>query len=187
MLQLCFSPFPNLTTARLQLRKTELTDARAFFLLRTNDKVNVYINWPKQTEQEVEALTKNIIENTDNNEGIMWVIQLKDNPGFIGNIGFWRIKKEHHRAEVGYLLSPEYWNAGIMTEALQAVLNYGFEVMKLHSVEATVNPDNAASIGVLEKHGFIREAYFKEDFYFDGRYLDSAVYSLLCYDFKIGK
>ncbi len=117
----------------------------------------------------------------------MWVIQTKENPELIGNIGFWRVKKEHHRAEIGYILSPKYWNAGIMTEALDAVLNYGFKTMKLHSVEATVNPNNAASIKVLEKQGFTREAYFREDYYFEGRFLDSAVYSLIYRNFNFGK
>ncbi|TAK37786.1 MAG: N-acetyltransferase [Saprospiraceae bacterium] len=183
MLQFCFSPFPNLTTKRLQLRKTELSDANTLFLLHSNEKVIKYLDRPKRTEQEVVALTKSIIEDTDNNESIMWVILLKGHSEFIGNIGFWRIKKEHHRAEVGYILSPEHWNAGIMSEAMHAVLNYGFGVMKLHSVEANVNPDNTASIKVLKKQGFKQEAYFKEDYYFDGRYLDSAIYSLLCHDF----
>ena len=64
-----------------------------------------------------------------------------------------------------------------------AVLNYGFTVMELHSVEANVNPDNAASISLLEKNHFIREACFKENYYFDGRFLDSAIYSLLSHSY----
>jgi len=93
MLQFCFSPFPNLTTQRLQLRKTELSDANTLFLLHSNGNVIKYLDRPKRTEQEVEALTKSIIEDTDKNESIMWVIQLKGHSEFIGNIGFWRIKK----------------------------------------------------------------------------------------------
>ena len=54
-----------------------------------------------------------------------------------------------------------------------------FQQLHLHSIEAIVNPDNVASIGILEKNGFVREAYYKEDYYFEGKFLDSAVYSLL--------
>jgi ribosomal-protein-alanine N-acetyltransferase len=66
-----------------------------------------------------------------------------------------------------------------MHEALKAILDYGFQEMGLHSVEANVNPSNLASIRLLEKNHFIREAYFRENYFYDGRYIDSAIYSLL--------
>ena len=66
-----------------------------------------------------------------------------------------------------------------MKEAIEAVNKYGFENMKLHSIEARINPENIASGKVLEKTGYIREAYFKEDYYYNGRFIDTAVYSLL--------
>ncbi|MBP6649301.1 MAG: GNAT family N-acetyltransferase, partial [Bacteroidia bacterium] len=76
-------------------------------------------------------------------------------------------------------LHPDYQKQGIMAEALLKVLDYGFKTMKLHSVEANVNPENAGSINLLEKSGFVREAYFRENYYYDGKFLDSAIYSLL--------
>ena len=66
-----------------------------------------------------------------------------------------------------------------MDEAMKGVLQYGFETMKLHSVEANVNPGNNASTKVLEKNGFVKEAYFKENYYYNGKFIDSAIYSLL--------
>jgi ribosomal-protein-alanine N-acetyltransferase len=77
------------------------------------------------------------------------------------------------------MLYPDFWNKGLMKEALEAVINFGFNNMHLHSIEAHINPANAASAGILEKMGFIREAYFKEDYFFRGEFFDSAVYSLL--------
>ena len=89
------------------------------------------------------------------------------------------MKKEHYRAEIGYVLNPAFWKKGIMKEAILAVLGYGFDVMHLHSIEANINPGNAASAGVLEATGFIKEAYFKEDFFFDGTFRDTIIYSRL--------
>ena len=110
----------------------------------------------------------------------MWAIALQDDPDtLIGNIGFWRIINQHYRSEIGYTLHPDFWNNGIMKEALLAAIDFGFKAMKLHSIEAHINPDNTASGKVLEKTGFVREAYFKEDFFFRGKFIDSAVYSLL--------
>jgi [ribosomal protein S5]-alanine N-acetyltransferase len=87
--------------------------------------------------------------------------------------------KEHYRAEIGYLLHGSLHGKGVMTEAMRAVLDFGFNTMQLHSVEAVVDPENAASIGLLQKAGFVREGYYRESFFFEGKFLDTAVYSLL--------
>jgi len=64
-----------------------------------------------------------------------------------------------------------------MDEAMTAALDYCFKVLNFHSVEANTAPENVASGRILEKHGFIQEAYFRENFYFDGQFLDSRIYS----------
>jgi ribosomal-protein-alanine N-acetyltransferase len=66
-----------------------------------------------------------------------------------------------------------------MQEAMTVVLEYGFNTIKLHSVEANVNPNNTRSIQLLEKNGFVREAYHRENYYYNGHFLDSAIYSLI--------
>jgi ribosomal-protein-alanine N-acetyltransferase len=66
-----------------------------------------------------------------------------------------------------------------MREAVSEVIKYGFTVMRLHSIEANVNPDNKASIKLLEKNCFAREAYFKENYFYNGKFLDTVIYSLL--------
>jgi ribosomal-protein-alanine N-acetyltransferase len=133
-----------------------------------------------QSQEEALAFIQRVNTTIDNNECIMWAITLNDKPGtMIGNIGFWRVISQHYRSEIGYMLHPDFWGKGIMKEALLAAADYGFNKMKLHSIEAHINPDNAASGKVLEKAGFIREAYFKEDTFFKGRFIDTAIYSLL--------
>ena len=77
------------------------------------------------------------------------------------------------------MLHPDFWGKGIMKEALMAAIDFGFTEMNLHSIEAHINPENTVSGILLEKTGFIREAYFKEDFYFRGKFIDTAVYTLL--------
>jgi len=181
MLEPVFSPFPEITTQRLLLRSIEKTDAPEILFLRSDETVMQYIDREKtKTLEEAEEFINKIKTAAETNEGIMWAIALIDRPDIlIGTIGFWRLIKQHYRAEVGYMLHPNHWNKAIMQEALQAAIKYGFESMKLHSIEAHINPDNIASGVLLEKCGFTREAYFKEDFYFRGKFIDSAVYSLL--------
>ncbi len=180
MITLNFKPFPVLETERLILREIKKDDAPALFKIRSNKEVMKFIDRPlAQTIADVQALIKLIIDGISNDSAITWAITLKGDTTLIGTIGFWQVHKEHYRAEIGYSLLTEFQQKGLMQEAMDAALNYGFTMMQLHSVEANVNLDNTASIRLLENNHFVREAYFKENYYFDGRFLDSAIYSLL--------
>ena len=181
MLELNFVPFPEIKTEKLLLRKMTDADAPEIQFLRSDDRVMKYIDREKtKTVEEAIAFIQKINTAVDNNESIMWAIALQDKPEtMIGTICFWNINTTHYRAEVGYMLHPHYWNKGLMKEALLAAIDFGFNVMKLHSMEGRINPDNNVSGILLEKTGFIREAYFKEDFFFRDKFIDTAVYSLL--------
>jgi [ribosomal protein S5]-alanine N-acetyltransferase len=180
MLDLNFDPFPIIKTERLILRDIKDADANELFHLRSDKNVMQFIDRPlAETIDDALKLIKIISDGYNNKESITWAITLKDYSELIGTIGFWRIEKEHYRAEIGYLLNPVHQGKGIMQEAIKVVLQYGFETMKLHSVEANVNPSNTASIKLLEKNGFVREGYFRENYFYNGQFLDSAIYSLI--------
>ena len=180
MLNLNFNPFPIIETERLVLREVVDADAHEIFILRTDPRVIKYLDRaPATSMEEVHQFIHTIKDAQTKNTGICWAIALKDNPQLIGTIAIWKIDIDHHRGEIGYTLQADYHGRGIMHEALKAALDYGFYTMNLHSVEANVNPNNASSIKLLERNNFIREAYFKENYFFDGKYLDSAIYSLL--------
>ena len=70
-----------------------------------------------------------------------------------------------------------------MTEGINAILDYGFSKMNMHSVEANINPGNQASKAILEKMNFKKEAYFRENYYFNGQFLDSEIFSLIQSDY----
>ena len=181
MLSLNFSPFPIIETERLLLRSLSMDDLEQMYSLRTNEKVNTYLNKaPDESVQATRAKIEQILDLLEKNEAIFWVIAIKGNPEkMIGNMGYWRMQKEHFRAEIGYMLHPDHWQKGIMKEALNAVIGYGFENMKLHSIEANINPDNIPSGALLESCGFVQEAYYKENYYYDGVFYDSVIYSRL--------
>jgi ribosomal-protein-alanine N-acetyltransferase len=99
-------------------------------------------------------------------------------------IGFYRMKPENYRAEVGYILSADFHGQGVITEALERVIQFGFEEMKLNSIEAVIDPENFGSEKVLLKNNFVKEGHFKEHAFFEGKFLDSVFYSLLKKNFK---
>lgn len=187
MLQLNFTTFPALQTERLILRAHFVTDARALFALRTNEEVMRYIDRENpKNRQETEAKIRLVHEGFNSKASIAWVIALKENPEeMIGEIGYYRTDLANHRAEVGYMLQSSFWRRGLISEALSKVLTFGFQEMKLHSISANINPGNNASRQILIKHGFEKEAYFKENYYFQGKFLDSEIYGLLNRNWKI--
>jgi [ribosomal protein S5]-alanine N-acetyltransferase len=180
MLNLQFTPFPEIQTKRLLLRKIVPADLEEIFFLRSDPGVLRYINKVLSPTREsaldwISRMNTNIQSNTS----IVWGITLQGDKKVIGTICLWNIQEEHHRAEVGYALHPGHQYKGYMSEALEAVLNYSFSIMNLHSLEASVNPANTASINLLQKNKFVREAYFRENWFYNGEYLDTAIYSVL--------
>ena len=181
MLEINFSPFPILKTQRLLLRQVNTNDAETILSLRSNDEVMKYIPRPYlKTKEEVLELIALFDDKIENGIGINWgICFLGDPEKLIGIIGHYRLKPEHYRAEVGYMIFPEYNGKGIVSEALQRVVEYGFKEMKLHSIEAILDPKNKGSEKVLVKNGFVKEGHLIENEYYEGRFLDSMIYSLL--------
>jgi len=181
MLEVNFSPFPELLTTRLLLRKLENTDAEQVLNLRSDNNVMKYIGKkPIEKIEEAKDFITMINDNVNNNSGINWAITFKEEPAkSIGVIGLWRIIKEHYRAEIGYMLLPGFWRKGITKEAILKVIDYGFKDMKLHSIQGNINSMNIASARTLESTGFNLEAFFKEDFYFNGKFENTKIFSIL--------
>jgi ribosomal-protein-alanine N-acetyltransferase len=180
MLELNFNPFPVIETERLRMRQTMPEDLDFLFFLRSHNDVMKYIDRPfAKSKQDIIEMYEKMCAGVKDNTAIPWHIEEKESGKPAGQIGFYRNDPGNHRGEVGYMLSPEQQGKGFAGEALKAVLNYGFNDVKFHSIEANVNPLNDSSVKLLEKHGFVKEAHFKENYYFDGKFLDSVIYSLL--------
>ena len=102
----------------------------------------------------------------------------------IGTLGLHSYSETNRRAELGYDLLREHWGKGYTTEAVEGLLRYAFEELKLNRVEATTDPENAASVRVLEKTGFTREGVLRQRHYYKGGYHDDAFYGLLASDWS---
>ena len=181
MLILNFKPFPVIQTKRLVMHAIDRRNAPEMFRLRSNPLAMKYIGKPLLgSVEDAEKLIDNYMRNVLWNDSITWALSLKGpKTEFIGTIGYHTVDKNNYRAEIGYMIFPEQWGKGLVSEALGALLDFGLDKLRLHSIEAKVNPENVQSINVLLKHGFVKEAYFRENYYFEGKFLDTAVYSLV--------
>ena len=181
MLTFDFTSCPPLHTERLTLRPLTAADAPALFVLRADPQVMQYIPRPLHTSvAETEAFIGAVNEGMARQELLNWGVALRASDELIGTIGFYRLQPENHRAEIGYLLHPAHQGQGLMQEAVVAALAYGFDVLRLHSVEGVIDPQNEASARVLRRAGFVQEGLFRECGFWEGKFIDSEYYSLLC-------
>ncbi len=176
-----------LETQRLVLREITLDDA-GFWLRNFSDPDVVELTAfepPADLEGAKEEILQYAIRLFEQGHGFRWGITVRPSSELVGTIGYhmW-VREGGNRAHVGYELLREYRRRGIMTEALRAILAYGFGTMGLNRVEVLTDPKNTASIGLLEKLDFRREGVLRENTHFRGRFVDDAVYSLLASEWR---
>lgn len=173
--------FPDLTTERLQLRQIQASDAAALFSYFSKDEVTKFFDLPTfQAMEEAQELIRNWEKRYLDNNAIRWAICLKQQPDkLIGTCGYHNFSKENFRGEIGYELHPDYWQKGLMTEALSAIISFGFNNFNFNRIEAFINPDNISSRKLLEKINFRSEGVLHDYFFEKGRFVDGEIFALL--------
>ena len=153
-----FTTFPVLTTPRLVLRKLTEQDTDAIQALRSNEQVNTYLNrkGPVSKQQALDFIHK-VVSNTDKGESVYWCIELQDSPQLVGTICLWNFNHLKKMVDIGYELLLDFQGKGLMQEAMQAVLKYAFDVLKLETITALSHKDNAKSIHLLLKNHFLAD------------------------------
>jgi len=178
-----FENFPELNSARLLLRDVKISDAESMLKLRSNDQVMIHMDSDYHNSiEDALKFIKLINDSYNNKQGINWIVELNETGEMIGYVCFHRLDRTNCRAEIGYALHPDYWRKGYTAEAIRKVVKFGFGEMDLHGIDANVNPKNEASKSLLKKLGFKKEAYFRENYLRNGKFLDSEIYCLLCSD-----
>lgn len=179
--------FDNLETKRLRLRLITTRDAAATLKLRSDPSVMQYIRRPMMKSlAEARAFIKQHREGNRSGLFVSWAIELRSRPGeMIGHLGFWRIDQLNHRAELGYMLLPQFHGKGLMREAVSRSLDTLFDEFKFHSVEARVEPANKASRALLKKLGFRKVGRLREDQYTNRGFVSTDVFDLLEREWRV--
>lgn len=182
--QFQFETFPILETPRLILREIVRADASSILRIRGDAEVTRYnTGAPYQNLDDAIALIDDMALLYRQKRELRWGITLKGvdglTHGVIGMCGYNYWVQADHRASIGYDLARAFWRDGIMTEALRAVLGFGFAQMSLNRIEADVAVENTASIKLLRKLGFRKEGLQREQFFEDGLYHDLLLFGLL--------
>lgn len=164
----------KLETERLILKDINENHVEDILKIRSNEVINQFVqrNSPKNNYDALQFILT-IKERTQNNQTYYWGISLKDQTHLIGTICLWNFSEDRKTAEVGYELLPDHHRKGIMSEALTAVLNYGFNQLHLQEIVAMTNTFNENSKGLLLKHDFVLEEGRKDE-----GFTDNLVFSL---------
>ena len=171
---------PTLETDRLILRKMSLDDAEAVFAYASDPEVSRYVIWETHRSiEESRAFLKLAIAKYENGGEPDWGIIYKGDHRLLGTCGIAAWEPDHARAELGYVLSRDYWGRGLMAEAVRAMIRFGFDRMKLNRVEARCIAENTASARVMEKAGMVYEGTLRQRELIKGAYRDMKVFSIL--------
>lgn len=172
-------------TGRLVLRPLLPEDAEAYLDMFSNhEAMNFWSGAAITSLQEAREMLKNDLEWTARGDALCWAITQTGNGELIGKISLYLYSEQNRRAETGYILNRRHWGRGLMSEALGVVLDFAFEQLSLHRVEADVDPDNAASLALLRNFGFVREGLFRDRWFVHDEWHDSVMLGLLKADYK---
>jgi [ribosomal protein S5]-alanine N-acetyltransferase len=155
MLNRTFTPFPILTTERLTLRQLVINDEQEIFTLRSDNEINKYLDRKRaKTIDDARSFIDKISENIHKNDSVYWAITFSDKNILIGTICLFGFSDENDKCEIGYELLTNFQGQGIMREALEKVIDYAFNTIKVKKIEAFFHRDNQRSIKLLEKFSF---------------------------------
>ena len=172
--------FPTLSTERLVLSQPIVSDLEdvVFQMNSTSEISENTLSLPFPYHKQHADYWFQMAEfSFQKKEAFIFGIREKENLKLIGAVGL-HLDVAHHKAEVGYWLGKSFWNNGYVSEALQEVLKFGFEELKLNKIYASHFHHNPASGKVLEKNGFVFEAELKQEIFKNGKYLDLFRYAL---------
>jgi ribosomal-protein-alanine N-acetyltransferase len=162
------------------LRRTQLSDAEAFFQIKSDPEVtSCYGREPHGSLQDTETWIQALQDNYADREGIQWAITFKTRDLPIGSCNFWHLDPKSHCAEIGYELNRTAWSQGIMAEVLPIVISYGFKELELNRIEGNPLASNGRSNKVLLKLGFTHEGTLRQRVFFRGVYDDQMYFGLL--------
>lgn len=175
-----FSNIPMLQTERLTLRRLMVSDTLDMYEYSKNEEVTRYLTWEAHPDA---SYTREYLQylGTHYNVGDFfdWAVVLDSEDKMIGTCGFTRFDYNNNSGEIGYVINPAYRGRGIADEAVRAVMQFGFETLRLNRIEAKFIEGNSASMRVMEKTGMTFEGYHRSSMYIKGDYRTIGVCAIL--------
>ena len=179
-----FANIPTIRTERLILRKIKGDDIEDMYEYSCNARVTEFLTWSPHPDKTYTLEYISYLQSRYRSGDFYdWAVVLKDSGKMIGTCGFTRFDYVNNSAEIGYVLNPSYHGKGIATEAVNKVLEFGFERLSLNRIEGRYMVENTASRRVMEKCGMVFEGVRREGMLIKGKYRNIGVCSILKNEF----
>lgn len=175
----------QLETERFILRRFVEEDYHAMYHnWAKHEEVARYFPWSPMSdiERAKEKMCK-WVQNYSREDYYHWGIVCKEDGNLIGTINL-KVDDDNNSAETSYIVAPDYWNKGVMTEVLKTIISFGFETLQLNRIAAEFFEGNEASRRVMEKCGLKIEGTARQMYYKNGRYIDSTWCSILHKEYR---
>lgn len=183
-----FSTIPTVDTPRLTLRAMRVTDAADMFDYAHREDVTRYLVWtPHPNVHHTREYLTYVGQRYRTGDFYDWAIVHREEGRMIGTCGFTRFDFSSDSAEIGYVLHPDYCGRGLATEAVRAVIDFGFERLELHRIEARYIQGNDASRRLMARVGMTFEGYARESMKIKGAYQTIGTCALLAEEYRTMK
>lgn len=178
--------FPDLRTPRLLLRRLRMEDLDDIFAYASDPQMTPFVFWePHRTTEDTREFLGRTLRGYEEGLPPTWGIQHVADGVIIGACAFHEVSAMHARGEIGYALARKYWGQGLMTEAVRAMVDYGFNTLRLNRIEARCDVENTASWRVMEKVGMKFEGVLRQNIILHGRPRDARMYGILHEDWGV--
>jgi [ribosomal protein S5]-alanine N-acetyltransferase len=172
--------FPVLESERILLRRLSIDDLDDVFEYGSDPGVTPFVIFEThKTKDDSLFFIKFASDEFEKRKSIIWAIELKAENKMIGTIDLRNYNSVHQCGEIGYVIGREYWSKGLVTEAMKAVIHYGFDELQLNRIEAHCEHENTGSWRVMEKCGMKYEGTLREKIFLKNRLRSMKMYSIL--------
>lgn len=180
-----FTDIPTIESDRIILRKILRTDVDDVFEYSSDEQLTKYLLWhPHKNIAVTLQYLKTLERKYRKMEFYDWGVVHKSSGKLIGTCGFTAFDIENNGAEIGYVIARPYWGMGFAAEAARAVIEFGFQTLRLHRIEARFMTKNDGSRRVAQKCGMKFQGLFKEGVLAKGRYEDVEIFAVTEYEYK---
>ena len=178
---------PVLTGAQVVLRELRSTDAPSLFALLTTEEVSRFISPPPTTVDGFEKFIAWTHRQRRAGSYACFAVTLANDDTAIGIFQLRELDPDFGTAEWGFAIGSPYWGTGVFQEGAQLMLEFVFDTIEVHRLEARAAVENGRGNGALRKIGAVREAILRQSFLRHGRYLDQVLYSILQDDWRASR
>jgi len=176
---------PFLCGSRVVMRELRRSDAMSLFAMLNSEEVSRFISPPPSTIEGFERFIDWTLRQRIAGAYVCFAVTLSDDDTAIGLFQVRQLEPSFTAAEWGFALGSAYWGTGLFQEAAELVLQFAFETIGVHRLEARAAVQNGRGNGALRKLGAIQEGVLRKSFHKNGEYVDQALWTILADDWRL--